>query len=122
MTTTTQEKPTKVVDQGSLMTLGEDNIITQKPFGFHYTPKTQEEIWDCIDRHSGIEKTLITQGAFMMWNFLASKMKHNSDQLKMVRHWLETNADLSPPETTAEDSANLLQKMDEFKTEGVNNG
>jgi hypothetical protein len=106
--------------KGSLMNL-EDNIITQTPIGLFHTHDSYESLSKYLDKYNGEEGKLVWLGASLMYNFMTKVSDHNVGQLQMVREWLESNTDkldaFPSPDTLAEDSRNLLEKMDLYESD-----
>ena len=120
MTTTLTKEP-KEVNEGSLLTL-KDNIVHAKPIGMYHKYKEFSDLQAYLDKYNGQEHFLVWLGAWLMHNYLQQHINHNAEMLDMVREWLDANADekaIQDPgdETIAEDSRNLLEKMDLFNTE-----
>lgn len=125
MTTTLTKEPQEV-NEGSLLTL-KSNIVHAKPMGMYAKYEEFSSLQAYLDKFNGQEHFLVWLGAWLMHNYLQQHINHNAEMLDMVREWLDANADkdaiplgtIRDPddETIAEDSRNLLEKMDLFNTE-----
>lgn len=126
MTTTLTKEP-KEVNEGSQLTL-KNNIVHAKPIGMYAEHKEFSTLQAYLEKYNGQERFLVWLGAWLMHNYLQQHINHNAEMLDMVREWLDANVNDRGPEdlnesasdayeTIAEDSANLLEKMNQFNNE-----